>query len=275
MRVACRDLSTLGPTCPRPWICYGRAVAKSKAKGTAKATAKVTPKPATAKPAVAKKPAHATRPSLPLPPPPPPPPATRDELAADRDIGRLLRYGEHFGPHKIDIRMLPLQLPVASGALAISDPAIAKSWRVLDRPVGSGAFRVMLSIARDGAKEQLAAIVIHVGRPPIARWTVAHALGQKRPKSIDQLPRHEVTSGWLAICDAGTGSPGALAVPAGTPALAPVEIPLVDGRRALAVPSGNGDYAAYWAVDAADKPVCLVVDFDVFTQKEWKAKPAG
>ncbi len=53
----------------------------------------------------------------------------------------------------------------------------------------------------------------------------------------------------------------------------PLEVPLTDGRRALAVPCGEGEYAAYWAVDATDKPICLVVDFDVFTQKEWKAKP--
>ena len=53
----------------------------------------------------------------------------------------------------------------------------------------------------------------------------------------------------------------------------PVEVPLTDGRRALALPCGNGEFAAYWAVDAADKPICLVVDFDVFTQKDWKARP--
>jgi hypothetical protein len=64
-----------------------------------------------------------------------------------------------------------------------------------------------------------------------------------------------------------------LAVPAAQ-GVHPVEIPLTDGRRALAFPSGNGAFAAYWAIDAADKPVCLVVDFDVFTQKEWKAKPS-
>ena len=52
-----------------------------------------------------------------------------------------------------------------------------------------------------------------------------------------------------------------------------VEVPLVDGRRALALPCGNGEYAAYWAVDEGDKPIALVVDFDVFTQKEWKARP--
>ena len=53
----------------------------------------------------------------------------------------------------------------------------------------------------------------------------------------------------------------------------PIECPLTDGRRALALPCGEGEFAAYWAVDAADRPICLVVDFDVFTQKEWKAKP--
>ena len=52
----------------------------------------------------------------------------------------------------------------------------------------------------------------------------------------------------------------------------PLEVPLTDGRRALALPCGNGEFAAYWAVDATDKPVCLVVDFDVLTHKDWKSK---
>ncbi|MBV8755716.1 MAG: hypothetical protein JO257_00485, partial [Deltaproteobacteria bacterium] len=139
---------------------------------------KAAPKPAP-KPAKAKK-LKATKPSLPLPPPPPPPPAQRDELLAPRDVARLTRYGERFGERKIDVRWLPLQLPVTSGALAVFDPGAPKTWRVLDRPSGSGAFRAMLSIARtDDNKEKLAAVVIHVGRPPIAKWTVAHFKGGK------------------------------------------------------------------------------------------------
>jgi hypothetical protein len=137
----------------------------------------------------------------------------------------------------------------------------------------------MLSVARTPDKpglpdkEQLAAVVIHVGRPPIVKWTVAHAKGQKKPKSIEQIPRWPISSGWLALIDASGGSPGVLAIPP-QPGVNPVEVPLTDGRRALAWPSGNGEFAAYWAIDAADKPVLLVIDFDVFTQKEWKAKPA-
>jgi hypothetical protein len=229
------------------------------------------PPPAPKLPAVAVKPKKAGPPSLPLPPPPPPPPAHRDELLAPRDIGRLLRYGEQFGPHKIDVRMLPLQLPAASGALAAADPASAKSWRAFDRPVPAGQFRVMLSVARSGDKERLAAVVIHVGRPPIDKWTVAHFKGQKKPKTADQLPRISVTSGWLVLLDAGDGSPGTIELPPPS-GIQPVEVPLTDGRRALALPCGNGELAAYWAVDATDKPVCLVVDFEVFSQKDWKSK---
>ena len=212
------------------------------------------------------------------------PPPVRDEMGAPRDVARLIRYGERFGAQRIDVRTamrgdapppgLPLQLPVTSGAVALFDPAVPKSWRVLDRPVGPGQFRVMLSIARnDTPREQLAAVVLHVGRPPIARWTVAHYQGQKKPRSPEQLPRCPVTSGWIAVMDAAGGSPGVVAVPPST-ALAAVEIPLTDGRRALALPCGEGEFAAYWAVDAADKPICLVIDFDAFTQKEWKARPA-
>jgi hypothetical protein len=214
--------------------------------------------------------------SLPLPAAP-----VRDELAAGRDVGRLLHYGEKFGARKIDTRWLPAPLPIASTEIALCDPHAPKSWRVLDRPAGGGAFRLMLSVARDAAgaaapaDEKLAALVVHVGRPPIARWTAAHHRGQKAPKSVAALPRITVTSGWIAIVDAGEGSPGAIAVPERPAASTPVEIPLTDGRRAFAVPCANGDYAAYWAVDATDKPVCLVIDFDAFTQKEWRAKQAA
>ena len=261
--------SQKGKAAPKP---AARAAVKAKpaSKPSSRPTMKLTPiaKNARAKPSL--------RPSLPLPPPPPAPPPKRDELAAPRDVARLTRYGERFGPHKIDVRWLPLQLPVTGHALAMFDPAVPKSWRVLDRPVGHGQFRAMLSIARsDDGKERLAAIVIHVGRPPIARWTVAHYQGQKTPKSADQLPRIAVTSGWLALLDAAGDSPGVVAVPpTSLTGIQPIEVPLVDGRRALALPCGNGEYAAYWAVDEADKAIALVVDFDVFTQKEWKARPA-
>ncbi len=240
---------------------------------TVKRVANVAPPPPKPKlPAIAVKPKRPGRPSMPLPPAPPPPPAHRDETVAPRDIGRLLRYGEQFGPHKIDVRMLPIQLPAGSGALAFADPSAPKSWRVFDRPVPEGQFRVMLSVARSGDKERLAAIVIHVGRPPIEKWTVAHFKGQKKPKSAEDLPRVSVTSGWLVLLDAGAGSPGSIVVPPAT-GIQPLEIPLTDGRRALALPCGAGELAAYWAIDATDKPVCLVVDFEVFSQKDWKSKP--
>lgn len=250
------------------------AVKKAARTRKAPRSAKRAPAPAPAKPKlpkVALKPKRATAPSLPLPPPPPPPPATREELGAPRDIGRLLRYGESFGPHKIDVRMLPLQLPATSGALAVFDPGAPKSFRAFDRPVSAGQFRVMLSVARTGDKERLAAIVIHVGRPPIAKWSVAHVRGQKPPKSVEQLPRVTVTTGWLMLLDAGSAAPGITAVPPQT-GVTPLEVPLPDGRRALALPCGNGEFAAYWGVDATDKPVCLVVDFEVFSQKDWKSK---
>lgn len=209
-------------------------------------------------------------------PAPPPAPPVRDELAADRDIGRLLRYGERFGANKIDTRMwsapnavVPTTLPVPSGSIAICDPAMPKTWRVLDRPAGAGQFRIMLSVAKtDVGAERLAAIVIHIGRPPIARWTVAHPKG-KKPKEPTAF---SVASGWIALMDAGAGSPGVIATPS-PDGIQPIEVPLTDGRKALAVPCGKGEVTAYWAVDATDKPIALVLDFDAFTQKEWKAKP--
>ncbi|CAN5532044.1 hypothetical protein BH11MYX1_BH11MYX1_13760 [soil metagenome] len=227
-----------------------------------------------------------TRVTTPAPPVvlPPAPPPQRDELAAPRDIGRLIRYGERFGPNKIDVRMwnapnttVPAQLPLSSGSLAILDPADKKSWRLFDRPAGTGQFRIMLSTMKphgvmDQSKDRLAAIVIHTGRPPIARWTVAHWSGQKKPRSAAELPSLTSTQGWLALVDGAGGWPGLLALPASA-GTQPVEVALTDGRRALAIPTGRSEVTAYWAVDAADKPICLVLDCDAITQKDWKAKP--
>jgi hypothetical protein len=241
-------------------------VAKVKTKPEAKPVAKAVKAPKSTK---------VTRPAMLVAQPPPPPPL-REELDAPRDIGRLIRYGERFGANKIDVRMLPAQLPI-NGAFAMFDPADKKSWKVLDRPAGSGLFRIMASIVKpvnaiDASKDKLAAIVIHTGRPPIARWTVAHWKGQKKPKSADDLPRVP-SSGWIALMDASGGSPGVLGVPTTSDALASIEVPLTDGRRALAIPSGKGEFVAYWAIDAQDKPICLVIDFDAITAKDWKAKP--
>ncbi|MBA3391516.1 MAG: DUF4241 domain-containing protein [Deltaproteobacteria bacterium] len=258
----------------------GKPDGKSAARPDGKSAARPAGKPAVKLPPklpqVALKPKHPTAPSLPLPPAPPQPEPSRDELIAPRDIGRLLRYGERFGPHKIDTRMLPVQLPVAATRLAICDPAVPKSWRTFDRPVTPGTFRVMLSLAKLSEKgvdkERLAAVIVHVGRPPIAKWTVAHFTGQKKPKTPDQLPRVPSTSGWLVLVDAGSGSPGPIAV-GDASGSGPIEIALADGRKALALRCDEGEYAAYWAIDETDRPICLVIDFDVLTQKDWKTKP--
>ena len=245
------------------------------------------PRPPTRRPTPAP-PAHAASDDLPGSAPVEPlDPDPGDDSPAARDISRLLRYGERFGTDKIDVRMLPLQLHSGSGLLAVCDPAVPDTWHVLDRPIGSGAFRVMLSVARPdsadeaargpgggAAHERLAAVVIHVGRPPIARWTVAHFRGLPTPEPADALPRTAATTGWLVLLDAGDGSPGVVALPPIT-GVTPIELPLTDGRRALALPGGTGAFAAYWALDAADKPICLVIDLDVFTARAWKVRPAA
>ena len=86
-------------------------MAKPKGKSKGKAGKSVA-KPAKPKAAKSTRAPKVTRPSLPLPPLPPPPPLPRDEMPAPRDVARLTRYGERFGPYKIDVRWLPLQLPV-------------------------------------------------------------------------------------------------------------------------------------------------------------------
>ncbi|MEO6776066.1 MAG: hypothetical protein ABI467_24100 [Kofleriaceae bacterium] len=256
--------------------------AKAKAKPAKPHAKAAKSKPATRRPLIPKS-TRVTRP-VPVVAAPPAPPPPRDEPIAARDIGRLIRYGERFGANKIDVQMwsapgtlAPAQLAVASGTLAIFDPADKHSWKVLDRPAGAGQFRIMLSILRpatavDATKDELAAIVIHTGRPPIARWTVAQWKTKTKP-AAEPLPRIASSTGWLALIDASAGSPGVLALPEAK-GTQPIEVALTDGRRALAIPTGKGELTAYWAVDAQDKPICLVIDLEAITQKDWRVRPS-
>ncbi len=228
--------------------------------------------------------------------PPPPPLDVKRELAASRDVARLLRYGEQFGGQRIEIRWLPTPLPCPSGGFALVDPGAAKSQRILDRNVPAGTFRCMLAVAvggpANGAKpahgasertlgagrEKLAAVILHCGRPPIARWTVAHFVGTKPPAEAAQLPSVVSASGWLAVQDAAStaavSDPAALPPPVFAPNAMAVERRAGTGV-AFAFPVGAGGYTAYWGIDDHDKAVCLVVDFDVFTQKDWRSKSRG
>ncbi|MFT3694807.1 MAG: hypothetical protein QM831_16785 [Kofleriaceae bacterium] len=235
-------------------------MAKSK-----KVVKKAAPKKAAPKKLPKPKSTRVTRP-VPVMPAPPPAPAKRDEWPPAKDVGRLIRYGEKFGALKIETKMREQPLPITSGAIAIFDPADKKSWKVIDRPIGVGQFRSMVSVIGD----RTIAITVHCGRPPIDHWAVAHYKG-KKPKSADEASVASST-GWIAICEATGGSPGVLALPDAKGA-AITEVPLTDGRKALAIPCAKSDISAYWAVDATDKPICFVIDCDALTQKDWKAKP--
>jgi Protein of unknown function (DUF4241) len=221
---------------------------------------------------------------------PPPPLAVKRELAASRDVARLLRYGEQFGSQRIEIRWLPTPLPCPSGGFALVDPGASKSLRVLDRKVPAGTFRCMLAVAVGGpenganartlgaGQQKLAAVILHCGRPPIARWTVAHFAGSKPPSEAAQLPSVVSASGWLAVQDASTTAAvsDAAVLPAPVFALNALAVERRAGTGvAFAFPVGAGAYTAYWGVDDHDKAVCLVIDFDVFTQKDWRSESRG
>jgi hypothetical protein len=205
----------------------------------------------------------------------------RRELPALRDVSRLLRYGERFGAHKIEVRWLANPLPLPSGGFAIVDPAVKKSQRVLERNIAAGNFRCMLAIAVDGKESanaggRLAAAVFHCGRPPISRWTVAHFAGTKPPAAGAALPCVVSTSGWVALQDAKSTAafddPTALPPPQSASGNMSIERRAGDATPAIAFAVKPGEYTAYWAVDEHDKAVCLVIDFDLFTQKDWKSK---
>lgn len=219
------------------------------------------------------------------------PPAPPGEIGALRDVGRLLRHGELFGENKIETRHLPTPVVITSGRIAVADPLTPSAGRVLARQVPPGRYRVMLSVAHVDTEQRIAAAVMHTGRPPIARWVVAHFEGQKPPRSADQLPTIGVDAGTAAFMDGlvleqlrdqpDEPEPPAQAalVPqltAGTTAANVGEwiADPISGRNLIAFTSGWGDgvYASYWALDGAGQPVCLVTDFDLFNKSEWKTK---
>ena len=214
------------------------------------------------------------------------PAAPPGEVVAVRDVGRLLRHGEVFGANRIEIRMVPWPVVITTGRVAVGDPIGPGAARVLARQVPPGKFRAMLSIAHVGTEQRVAAAVMHVGRPPIARWVIAHFEDTKPPKSAETPPTHTVEA-IDALMDAEVLE--ALRAAATTPD-PPVKQSLVaqlgddrtacgtwiadatTGRNVVAFPAGDGagDYAAYWALDAIGQPVCLVVDYDVFGKGDWK-----
>lgn len=289
------------------------AKAKKPAKKAAKKPAAKKPAKTVVKAATGKKPAanaapkelpiRPVRPGIavprPVPPPPAPvvpqvpvrvvPPAPAGELGAVRDVGRLLRHGEAFGDHKIEIRHLPSPVVVTSGRIAVADPLTPASGRVLARQVPPGRFRVMISVATIDAEQRIAAAVMHVGRPPIARWVIAHFDGIKPPKSADQLPTFGVDAGTAGFMDALVLESLRAAPDEAEPPVQAALVPQltattsaansgqwiadpISGRNVIAFTSGWGDgtYASYWALDGAGQPVCLVIDFDLFTKAEWK-----
>jgi hypothetical protein len=216
------------------------------------------------------------------------PPAPPGEVVAVRDVGRLLRHGEVFGANRIEIRMVPWPVVITSGRVAVGDPLAPRAARVLARQVPPGKFRAMLSVAHVGAEQRVAAAVMHVGRPPIARWVIAHFEDARPPKSADAPPTHAVEA-IDALMDAEVldGLRAAAAAP-DPPVRQSLVAQLGDdrtasgtwiadaatGRNVVAFPAGDGagEYAAYWALDAIGQPVCLVVDFDVFGKGDWKQK---
>ena len=175
---------------------------------------------------------------------------------------------------KIDVRWLPLQLPVASGALGVSIPAVAEE---LARVRSPGRQRSVPRDAVDRAHRRRQGAPrrdrIHVGRPPIARWTVAHFKGRRRRSRRPAAARRGDDAAGSRCSmrhdrPARRGAAGDDRGPRRSRCRSPT------AARALALPCGNGEYAALLGGRRADKPICLVVDFDVFTQKEWKARSA-
>jgi hypothetical protein len=270
----------------------GRAKAKPKPKPAKKAKAKPAARKATkkAKPAVKSKPAA---PPAPIAPPRPAselpivvapvrvvPPAPPGEIGAVREVGRLIRHGEVFGKYRIETRMQPSPVVITSGRIAVGDPSKPSQARVLAHQTAPGKFRVMTSVANIDGEERVAAVVMHAGRPPIARWVIAHFEGQKPPKTADQAPGFDIGGEVAGIMDALAldalrGDPGDLAQKlAERQGVAAIDhvVDGATGHNVLAFPSGwgSGTYSAYWALDGAGHPVCLVIDFDVFNKADWK-----
>jgi hypothetical protein len=210
-------------------------------------------------------------------------------------VGRLLRHGELFADNKIEVQFLPDSVVISSGQIAIVDPFASmggKRASTLARQLLPGKYRVMLCIAHQGASHRVAAAVMHVGRPPVARWVVAHLAGEPPPTGQSQYPGLQLPSGCAGFIDGASvealhsamtaeasGCKDDLtlhlrtAPPAGgwghhAVVLDPEKqtnlVAFTGGGNARAIPT------AYWGLDEASRPVCLVLDFDPFTAAQWK-----
>ncbi|MEZ4367473.1 MAG: DUF4241 domain-containing protein [Kofleriaceae bacterium] len=231
----------------------------------------------------------------PLPPPvrtaPPPPvrvlpPAPTKELDAERPVARLLQHGEVMGKHRLETRHLPTPLALPTGRVALGD-ALSPDLRVLERRLPPGRYRLMVSVAGDGAEQRLAAIVMYCGRPPIARWVHAHLEGKRPPKAAADAPTFAAST--FGLCDASAidrvkptlrdaTAPGRVALDA---ALAPIGVGwahawhVFDDATGLALAAfasskGPRTHAAYWGLDPAGQPVCLVIDAGLLAAGDWK-----
>ena len=190
------------------------------------------------------------------------------ELDAERDVARMLRYGEMFGAHRIEIEHSPTPVAMPTGTVALADlPTLTTSKRaaetVLARRVAKNSFRVMHSLVKTGGVARIVAAVMYVGRPPIARWVFAHAEGKRPPKTIAEAPSIEATT--IAITDASLIEK----LKAG----AKLSPPDLTGAVALHVGAKPAPVTPDWGLSPEGTPVCLLLDFNAFSASDWRAQP--
>ncbi len=145
-----------------------------------------------------------------------------------------------------------------------------------------------LAVATFGDDQRVAAATVrfHAGTP--VRWEVAHLAGTPRKKGTD--PGYPVDALTGSFMDTATQAL-IKAEPGGwpTPSYKALEKQLLtDNYRhswgwasyhpdpsahgnCVAFSSGWGDgvYSSYWGLDEAGEPLCLLTDFDVFTDEDW------
>lgn len=277
--------------------------AKQKAAPAAKKAAKAAPtkKAAPVKKAPAKKIAKAAPAKKAAPPPPAAPRKTtlrRDKLILtaepiiERDRLRLLRDGERFGTGQLALHEVG-QLALTSGVIVTVDPFLVDG-APLTRKVAPGTYPVTLSVAtfndpKGDHDQRVAAAWVRFRQGQPVRWEVATFAGAPRSKQGGE-PGYPVDAGTGAFLDAATqatiqAEPSAWP----TPSFKALEKQLLtDNYRhtwgwanyqpdpaspgnciAFSAGWGDGVFASYWGLDDSGEPVCLLTDFETFTDEDW------
>jgi hypothetical protein len=206
----------------------------------------------------------------------------------ERHRNRLLVDGEKFGSATLALHTVAdLELP--TGEIVTCDPFLVDG-AALARKVEPGAYPVTLSVASFGDDQRVVAASVRFRSGAPVRWEAAAFAGVARKKGGEPgYPVDALTGAFMDVATQETikAEPGGWP----TPSFKALEQQLLTDHyrpnwgwatyhpdpaargNCVAFSSGWGDgvYSSYWGLDEAGEPLCLLTDFEAFTDEDWSA----